>query len=116
MSQQQRPLTEAEERLRHYQRTNPNQPLPQPRNQEQLDERNRDRLRDLTRNVSGLTGEDGIGTDPLQLGHNIINSVGNYMTGQQTDLNENRRRDTDITNRNISVSYTHLTLPTIYSV
>ena len=104
MSQQQRPLTEAEERLRHYQRTNPNQPLPQPRNQEQLDERNRDRLRDLTRNVSGLTGEDGIGTDPLQLGHNIINSVGNYMTGQQTDLNENRRRDTDITNRNISDS------------
>ena len=56
MSQQQRPLTEAEERLRHYQRTHLNQPLPQPRNQEQLDERNRDRLRDLTRHVLDRLG------------------------------------------------------------
>ena len=102
MSQQQRPLTEAEERLRHHQRTNPNQPLPRPRNQQQLDARNRDRLRDLTRNAFGLTGEDGIGTDPLQLGYNIITSAGDYITGQQTDLDENERRRIDRQIRNRS--------------
>ena len=68
------------------------QPLPEPFNNEELTDRQRERSRNLGRAVLG--SDEGIAPDISHI-YNISRHLHHYMTGQSADLVENQIRNDD---------------------